>query len=798
MKFIKWLFYLLFGLVIFIVVAAVLVPLLFDINDYKPTIAEEVENRTGRAIGIEGDLKLTVFPWLGVETGALSLANAAGFGDEPMLTVDAAAVHVKLIPLIFDREFEINTIVLNAPRLHLIRNANGATNWEDLTGEDAGDSAAAAGGVAILTIGGIQIEDGQLVYEDRGTGQTTRLEAIEMDSSAIEFGEPSDVELSFDFKDGAGTDARITLATKLTVHLARKLLEAGDLELNIKGQAAGMTLDVSAEGALTVDAGTQTVTAPDLWISGETSMPDLDASFDLRGDVNANLTSWTVQVSGMTLHAQGQSGEQPFTVDARGKFNSKPDGHSLILEEFTAESELNGLPVSVAGPLRLFFKPDAQNFAADKLQLTWGTLRASGNATGRLSGDWRINTELQIMPFNPRQLLKDLDSDWETTDPDVLSTASGGITLNARAGSGTLKLKALNVDDSTLNGQISVNSFVGPDVSVQLEVDAINLDRYMPPSDEEAVATPTAAAAVGAAQLPVELLRSLILDGNIRIGSVTMTKLTATNMNFALAAADGILQITPTADFYSGKYRGDMRLDATGDTTRFSINERITGINAEPLTKDMLGEARIAGTGNLQMQVQGNADDPLRSATGNYEFGFTDGAVIGVNIGQLIRRGKALFEGRRATGDERGVQQTDFSELSLKGTLANGIMNGTVALKAPLLRIDGNGTINLEDGTVNALIKPVLVESSRGQGGAELADLSGIPIPIRVSGPVFSPSYSIDFAALIQEEATKTLQEELLKLLQPKKDRQRPAAQDDRDARDAERRKRREQGGGGP
>jgi len=799
MKFIKWLFYLLFGLVIFIVVAAVLVPMLFDINDYKSTIADEVENRTGRAISLDGDLELTVFPWLGVETGALSLANAAGFGDEPMLAVDAAAVHVKLIPLIFDREFEINTVVLDTPRLRLIKNADGTTNWGDLTGEDTGDSEAAAGGVAALTIGGVQIEDGQLVYEDRSTGQTTRLESIEMDSSAIEFGEPSDVALAFDIKDGEYTDAHISLATELTVHLARKVVEAGDLELKINGEIQTIQLDTTAEGALTVDANAQTVTAPDLHISGESAVAGLSANFDLRGNMDANLTSQIIQVSGMTLHTEGESNGQPFAADAKGKFNSKPEGQSLILEELTAETELNDLPLSFAGPLKLFLKPESYNFASDSLELSWGALRASGNANGQWSVLPRINAELRVAPFNPRHLLQELGSEWETTDPEVLSTASGGIALKAELRSGgTLKLEGLALDDSTLNGQISVNNFIGPDLNVEVAIDTIDLDRYMPPSDEEAVATPTAAVAVGAAQLPVELLRSLVLDGNIRIGALTMAKLTATNMNFALAAGDGILQITPSADFYSGKYRGDMQLDATGDTMLFSVNERITGISAEPLTKDMLGEARIAGTGNLEMKVQGDANDPLRSATGDYQFGFTDGAVIGVNVAQLLRKAKAMFEGRRATADESDVQQTDFSDMTLNGTLANGIMNGTVALKAPLLRIDGNGTINLEDGMVNALIKPVLVETSRGQGGAELADLSGIPIPIRVSGPFSSPGYSIDFEALIQEEATKTLQNELLKILQPKEDRQRPATEDDRDARDRERREKRGQGGGGP
>ena len=67
-----------------VVAAAIVLPLVIDPNDYRDEIGALVSERTGRSLNISGDLSLSVFPWLGIEVGEVSLANAPGFGPEPM------------------------------------------------------------------------------------------------------------------------------------------------------------------------------------------------------------------------------------------------------------------------------------------------------------------------------------------------------------------------------------------------------------------------------------------------------------------------------------------------------------------------------------------------------------------------------------------------------------------------------------------------------------------------------------------------------------------------------------------
>jgi len=69
------------GLLVLLVVAAVVIlPMVIDPNDYKAQIVDKVQQETGRTLSIDGDLKLSVFPWLGMEINGLGLSNAEGFG----------------------------------------------------------------------------------------------------------------------------------------------------------------------------------------------------------------------------------------------------------------------------------------------------------------------------------------------------------------------------------------------------------------------------------------------------------------------------------------------------------------------------------------------------------------------------------------------------------------------------------------------------------------------------------------------------------------------------------------------
>src|SRR5210317_792855 len=82
------------------ILAAIVFVLVFEPNDYKDKISEGVKDTTGRELVIEGDLKLSLFPWLAIELGRTQLGNAQGFDDTPFASFDSARLSVRVMPLL--------------------------------------------------------------------------------------------------------------------------------------------------------------------------------------------------------------------------------------------------------------------------------------------------------------------------------------------------------------------------------------------------------------------------------------------------------------------------------------------------------------------------------------------------------------------------------------------------------------------------------------------------------------------------------------------------------------------------
>jgi len=118
-------------LLLLLVVIAIALPFIVDPNDYKPEITQAVKQNTGRNLTLKGDIKLSVFPWLGLELGETRLSNARGFGKKPFVKMERIGIKVKLLPLL-RRQVIVDKIILQGLQLNLARNRKGVTNWDDL------------------------------------------------------------------------------------------------------------------------------------------------------------------------------------------------------------------------------------------------------------------------------------------------------------------------------------------------------------------------------------------------------------------------------------------------------------------------------------------------------------------------------------------------------------------------------------------------------------------------------------------------------------------------------------------
>jgi AsmA protein len=107
-------------------------------NDFKGRIEKTVKDQTGRELHMPGDIKLSVFPWIALELGPVSLSNPTGFPPEPFIQVKHLALPCAC--LLLHKELNIGRTTSTA-RPAAAKNAQGKGNWEDFGGRPGAGSA---------------------------------------------------------------------------------------------------------------------------------------------------------------------------------------------------------------------------------------------------------------------------------------------------------------------------------------------------------------------------------------------------------------------------------------------------------------------------------------------------------------------------------------------------------------------------------------------------------------------------------------------------------------------------------
>lgn len=291
----------------------------FDPNDYRDRIAEEAEKATGRKLAIDGDIGLSVFPWIGVEIGKVSLGNAPGFGDTPFASVGQVQVRARLMPLL-KKEVEVDRVVLSDLKLDLVVDEKGRNNWADLAGAGgeqapaATGSPAADGGAAVagLVISGVQIDSARVSYTDRQAKAQYVVDKLTLKTGEVRPGTRFPLELGFDVAASEPqVSGRVDLSGKVLFDLEGPRADIEGFTLRFKGTGAGL--------------------------------PGGKAEFALSSKLAVDMAAGTATIDGMELTSYG--------VKALGRFaakglNDKPTVSGMLeVPEFNARDTIAALGV---------------------------------------------------------------------------------------------------------------------------------------------------------------------------------------------------------------------------------------------------------------------------------------------------------------------------------------------------------------------------------------------------------------------------------------------------------------------
>ena len=506
---------------------------------------------------------------------------------------------------------------------------------------------------------------------------------------------------------------------------AGRELALSGLELEVGAFRPGEAFPVRAEGAFRL------------------VRPALEGTARLRARVRADLAEGAHAVRGLALRVR-----------------AKGDG----LPPAGLELEVEGGGALEPGADRLVLEPVRLRLAGVEALLTDARVE-------RLASAPRLVGGLAVAPFDPRGTLMGLGIEPpKTADPRTFVHLELRTRLWASASAVELKRLRLVLDETTAEGELAVRGLDGsrPRYLASLRVDRLDLDRYLPPRAKAGArgASPGGAAAAGAL-LPVGTLRALRASAELAVGELRAWGIRSREVTLRLEAEGGRLRLHPArARLYGGRYRGDVRIDARGPVPVVRVDERLEGVRLQPLLRDLMGFERLSGTGTVRARLAARGADPValrRTLSGEIAVALRDGAIEGVNVAALLREARARLRGEPAPA-ERGPRRTDFTEITATGRVRDGVLrNDDLLGKSPFLRVTGRGTVDLVRERLDYRLRAVVVSTAKGQGGEGLEELEGVPVPLRLRGPLASPEVTLDVEALLKETQKKRLRKKLEK-----------------------------------
>ena len=181
------------SILLLLVITAYVMTSLIDPNRYRGKVEAIVADLVGRPLVIEGNLQLTWYPWLGLKTGSAHLDNPPGVLGPPLAEWGSVTVAAKLLPLL-KGQVVVDRIRLQSPHIHLHRDAQGHSNWENLGPRSPPSPSHQS---TPPQIAGLEVTDGMLDYVDETTGMHITLANLELDIGEWQAGNPLPVHTRF-------------------------------------------------------------------------------------------------------------------------------------------------------------------------------------------------------------------------------------------------------------------------------------------------------------------------------------------------------------------------------------------------------------------------------------------------------------------------------------------------------------------------------------------------------------------------------------------------------------------------
>lgn len=411
----------------------------------------------------------------------------------------------------------------------------------------------------------------------------------------------------------------------------------------------------------------------------------------------------------------------------------KAEDIMLLLNDFApgrpvsldCKAVFNGGPVTVEGKIGPFL---AKNMQTDiPMDLSFSVLnRLRGQIQGKIAQQEKgsnFELSLRLLPFSLTDFFPDghpfplLTKDAETFRVrDLAFTARGGEQQV------TVEKGIAHFDDSTLNFSFQAQDFTSPKVDFALDLDTLDLDRYLLLSEPYPKTNDNEAAKGGQENGGSRTSKTIALSGLIQVGQMKLHGGTMTNLRLPLQGDDGIFTVSPvTLETSRGQVEAALTFDRRGQEPTVQTTVKAQGLDAAVLLRDYFGYDSLRGELSAEMVLQFAGDTLLsikQNLKGEATFIVQGGALAGLDAIEMPDAATGLLSSVSVASLEK--QWTDFAEMKSVLTVNNGLAHiSELSCSAPTYSLQVKGSADLVRQQLDLQLEAAIVTTTVGKRGRE-------------------------------------------------------------------------------
>jgi len=372
-----------------LIVIALALPFLIDVNTFRPQIESQLTEALGRKVTV-GNLKLSI---LSGSVGAddIAIADDPSFANTPFIRAKALNVGVELMPLIFSKQLHVRELSLTEPQVTLLRAPSGRWNYSTLGGNAASKPAIPATSSDAnsfqqnLSVAKLTIKDGRVsIAETKAAVKPHVYDTVNIEVKNFSF------------------------ASQFPFTLSAKLPGGGTLKLD--GTAGAINPNDTAQTPLQaklevkkLDLGKSGFVDPSAGIAG---VADFDGT--LISDGKVVQTSGTITADSLKLSPKGTPGKTPVRVRYATAYELQKQTGRLTQGDLSVDkavAKLGGTYDLSGESPAVNMKLNADNMPVDDLMTMLpplGVVLPSGSSLkgGTLSADFTIVGPVERLVIN--------------------------------------------------------------------------------------------------------------------------------------------------------------------------------------------------------------------------------------------------------------------------------------------------------------------------------------------------------------------------------------------------------------